>query len=310
MKYGKILEYNIEENHKDYYIDYNYIKKYITINPLEFINLLSINIDKVETFYNKNKNKNKLLNYCLLNLFSILKITKKYNKRNNINITNRIQDIFIDKYFYKDLLNTDIIHQNNQENNKVCYICYDKENYIVTLECQHIICWNCLLRCYLNNYNNCCYCRKKLNTNPILIYLENLTKSKCNPLYDQILNKNKKCLFIGIDGLRPDCLLFANTPNIDRIIKRGTINFETETITETYSGPSWCSILSGKDQNETEIFSNDIVAAIASLKGDVKMREDQREKYSSAYKGQMIKSGNWIKTSDGVFVSLIFLSSI
>ncbi len=54
-------------------------------------------------------------------------------------------------------------------------------------------------------------------------------------------------------------------------------------------------------------FSNDIVAAIASLKGDVKMREDQREKYSSAYKGQMIKSGNWIKTSDGVFVSLIFL---
>ena len=69
MKYGKILEYNIEENHKDYYIDYNYIKKYITINPLEFINLLSINIDKVETFYNKKKKINKLLNYCLLNLF-------------------------------------------------------------------------------------------------------------------------------------------------------------------------------------------------------------------------------------------------
>ena len=37
------------------------------------------------------------------------------------------------------------------------------------------------------------------------------------------------------------------------------------------------------------------------------MREDQWGKYSSAYKGQMIKSGNWIKTSDGVFVSLIFL---
>ena len=93
----------------------------------------------------------------------------------------------------------------------------------------------------------------------VITETENLTKSKCNPLYDQILNKNKKCLFIGIDGLRPDCLLFANTPNIDRIIKGGTINFETETITETYSGPSWCSILSGKDQNETEIFSNDIV---------------------------------------------------
>ena len=53
--------------------------------------------------------------------------------------------------------------------------------------------------------------------------------------------------------------------------------------------------------------STDIVAAIASLKGDAKIKESSKNKYLSAYKGQMIKSGNWIKTGDGVFLSIIFL---
>ena len=57
----------------------------------------------------------------------------------------------------------------------------------------------------------------------------------------------------------------------------------------------------------SSLFSNDIIAAIASLKGDVKIKQTELEKYTSAYKGQMIKSGNWIKTSDGIFLSIIFL---
>ncbi len=55
------------------------------------------------------------------------------------------------------------------------------------------------------------------------------------------------------------------------------------------------------------LYPNDIVAAIASLKGDVKIRENQSSKYSSAYKGQMIKNGNWVKTGEDVFLSIIFL---
>ena len=55
------------------------------------------------------------------------------------------------------------------------------------------------------------------------------------------------------------------------------------------------------------LIPSDIVAAIASLKGDVKIKENQKSKYSSAYKGQMIENGNWIKTDNGVFASLIFL---
>ena len=57
----------------------------------------------------------------------------------------------------------------------------------------------------------------------------------------------------------------------------------------------------------TSLYSNDIIAAIASLKGDVKIKDISTTKYQSAYKGQMIKTGNWIKTGDDVFLSIIFL---
>ena len=55
------------------------------------------------------------------------------------------------------------------------------------------------------------------------------------------------------------------------------------------------------------LYPGNVIAAIASLKGDVKIRETQSSKYLSAYKGQMIKNGNWVKTGDGVFLSIIFL---
>ena len=57
----------------------------------------------------------------------------------------------------------------------------------------------------------------------------------------------------------------------------------------------------------TNLYSSNVVAAIASLKGDVKIRQEKTSKYSSAYKGQMIENGNWIKTGDQVFLSIIFL---
>ena len=57
----------------------------------------------------------------------------------------------------------------------------------------------------------------------------------------------------------------------------------------------------------SSLFSNDVIAAIASLKGDAKVKNKDSQKYLSAYKGQMIKNGDWLKTDNEVFVSLIFL---
>ena len=68
---------------------------------------------------------------------------------------------------------------------------------------------------------------------------------------------SKKCICIGIDGLRPDALLYANTPNINKIIQSGVFNFETKVKTDTYSAPSWSCILSGYTQKYTKIYSNE-----------------------------------------------------
>ena len=50
-----------------------------------------------------------------------------------------------------------------------------------------------------------------------------------------------------------------------------------------------------------------VVAAISSMKGNVQIRSATERKYESAYKGQMIRTGDWIKTDLNVFVAIIFL---
>ena len=63
-----------------------------------------------------------------------------------------------------------------------------------------------------------------------------------------LFTQEKKILFIGIDGCRPDALQMAKTPNIDTIIKDGlyiknglcSINGQP-----TISGPGWSTMLTG-----------------------------------------------------------------
>lgn len=50
-----------------------------------------------------------------------------------------------------------------------------------------------------------------------------------------------------------------------------------------------------------------VVAAISTLKGLVMVKPVGSRKYIPAYKGQMLKSGEWLKTKEGVFVAIVFL---
>lgn len=64
---------------------------------------------------------------------------------------------------------------------------------------------------------------------------------------------SKHVLVIGIDGLRPDALIAADTPVLDELIGNGTVTYDayaggelgTETQQATSSGPGWSSILTG-----------------------------------------------------------------
>ena len=50
-----------------------------------------------------------------------------------------------------------------------------------------------------------------------------------------------------------------------------------------------------------------VVAAISTLKGLVMVKPVGSRKYIPAYKGQMLKNGEWLKTKEGVFVAIVFL---
>ena len=133
MKYGKILDENIISEYKKFYIDYKYLKKNILQERKEFIYLLTKEINKVENFFLENKEKMlNINNFCLFNLFSILKIVKKYQKKSCYDISDDIYNVYFKKSFYLYLMtnvsNDDSILLNDY--NK-CSVCYDNNIYIL-----------------------------------------------------------------------------------------------------------------------------------------------------------------------------------
>ena len=250
MKYGKILEENIISKHKEFYIDYKYLKQNIFQEKREFIRLLSREINKVESFFLVHEeNMTNIDDFCLFNLFSILKIVKKYHKKSNHDISDTIFNVYFKKRFYLHLVSK-ISLSGSLHGIQKCSVCYDSNIYILQNADSdaEVICNKCLS-----------VTKTEPKTNPIIIALEQITKNTFNPFYLPMIKYPKRCVFIGIDGLRPDCLLFAETPHIDKIIQDGVYNFDTKITTDSYSAPSWGAILSGYSQKVLEINSNEYV---------------------------------------------------
>lgn len=66
-----------------------------------------------------------------------------------------------------------------------------------------------------------------------------------------------KLLYIGIDGLRPDALLAADTPAIDSLIERGVLSTNAHCEDLTFSGPNWSTILHGVHRDRHTVTTND-----------------------------------------------------
>lgn len=58
-------------------------------------------------------------------------------------------------------------------------------------------------------------------------------------------SQTKKVLIIGIDGVRSDALLQANSPNIDLLTNNGTSSYDALNDDITISGPGWSAMLTG-----------------------------------------------------------------
>jgi len=75
-------------------------------------------------------------------------------------------------------------------------------------------------------------------------------------LYSSLLNAQNKVLIIGIDGCRPDALLKANTPNLDKLWKNGAYSFNTKTDEISSSGICWTGMLTGVWHEKHNVLTN------------------------------------------------------
>ncbi|WP_430972168.1 alkaline phosphatase family protein [Sunxiuqinia rutila] len=71
------------------------------------------------------------------------------------------------------------------------------------------------------------------------------------------LQAQNKVLIIGIDGCRPDGLLAAKTPNLDKIWENGAYSFSAQTDPISSSGICWTAMLTGVWHEKHNVLTNE-----------------------------------------------------
>jgi hypothetical protein len=69
-------------------------------------------------------------------------------------------------------------------------------------------------------------------------------------------SSRQKVLLIGIDGCRPDALMAASTPNLDKLMANGTFSLDARNEGITYSGPGWSAMFTGVGENKHGVTDN------------------------------------------------------
>ncbi|ANE48916.1 metalloenzyme superfamily [Paenibacillus swuensis] len=73
-----------------------------------------------------------------------------------------------------------------------------------------------------------------------------MTANEVLSLYKSAPSSPKKVLVIGIDGLRPDALQAANTPNIDALVSNGSYSWNAQANSNyTWSATGWSTVHTG-----------------------------------------------------------------
>lgn len=70
-------------------------------------------------------------------------------------------------------------------------------------------------------------------------------------------DRTPKLLFIGIDGVRPDAMEVAYTPNLTRLRTEGAYAADAQCEDLTFSGPNWSTILHGVHRDRHNVTTND-----------------------------------------------------
>lgn len=71
------------------------------------------------------------------------------------------------------------------------------------------------------------------------------------------INGQNKVLILGIDGCRPDALLAAHTPHLDKLWQSGAYSFQAKTDDLSWSGVCWTGMLTGVWKEKHKVYGND-----------------------------------------------------
>ncbi len=71
---------------------------------------------------------------------------------------------------------------------------------------------------------------------------------------------DKKVLIIGLDGMRPDAMMVARTPWIDKLASNGSYSWNAQNEIRTVSVPAWTSLLTGAHADKHGVDGNDHMA--------------------------------------------------
>lgn len=87
--------------------------------------------------------------------------------------------------------------------------------------------------------------------------------------------QSPKVLVIGLDGIRSDQLVAADTPNLDGLGQRGMLSLEARTRMPTVSGPGWSSMVTGVWSDKHGVLGNDFKEKRYDLYPDFLTRLEQ-----------------------------------
>ena len=92
-----------------------------------------------------------------------------------------------------------------------------------------------------------------------------------------------KVLLIGLDGVRPDIMAEASTPNLDSLAAAGVVTDRARTGDPTVSGPSWSSMLIGVWPDKHGVHGNDFTGNAYAQYPDFLTRLEQIDSTFGTY---------------------------
>lgn len=72
-------------------------------------------------------------------------------------------------------------------------------------------------------------------------------------------------IIIGCDGMSPDGVQNANTPNLDRMMREGAYSMHARAVMPTMSSPNWASMINGAGPEQHGVLNNDWKAGVSAI---------------------------------------------